>query len=121
MKFSIDEVEIFSKTYLDTLKDKLLCISLGKNGSLFQYKNLKGIVPSIKVKPVDTTGAGDAFYAGILSMISRFKHEDWNEDVLKEAFMFGNICGALNTLGKGAIDNLPTKTEVLEILSTLKE
>ena len=121
VKFSEDEVEIFTQAYIDSLKDKLLCISLGKNGSLFQYKSLKGIVPSIKVKPVDTTGAGDAFYAGILSIISDIKCENWDENVFKKAFLFGNICGALNTLGKGAIDNLPTKSEVLEIISKIKE
>ena len=121
VKFSEDEVEIFTQSYIDSLKDKLLCISLGKNGSLFQYKNLKGIVPSIKVKPVDTTGAGDAFYAGILSILSDIKRENWDENVFEKAFLFGNICGALNTLGKGAIDNLPTKSEVLEIISKIKE
>ena len=114
-------MEIFTQSYIDSLKDKLLCISLGKNGSLFQYKNLKGIVPSIKVKPVDTTGAGDAFYAGILSILSDIKRENWDENVFEKAFLFGNICGALNTLGKGAIDNLPTKSEVLEIISKIKE
>lgn len=121
VKFSEDEVEIFTQTYIDTLKDKLLCISLGKNGSLYQYQNLKGIVSSIKVKPVDTTGAGDAFYAGILSNISEINKENWNEDVFRNAFLFGNICGALNTLGKGAIDNLPSKEEVLEVMSKVKE
>lgn len=121
VKFSEDEVEIFTQEYVDNLTDKLLCISLGKDGSMYQYKGEKGTVSSIKVKPVDTTGAGDAFYAGILSKISEVNKDNWSSEVFKEAFLFGNICGALNTLGKGAIDNLPTQEEVLEIIASLKE
>ena len=114
VKFSEDEVEIFNEEYVNSLKDKLVCISLGKDGSKYFYNDLTNTIPSIKVKPVDTTGAGDAFYAGILSQIDGLTKEDWKKDKLDYAFLFGNICGALNTLGKGAIDNLPTKEEVLK-------
>lgn len=113
VKFSEDEVLIFTQEYVDSLKDKLICISLGKDGSMYRYNDLTNKVPSIKVKPVDTTGAGDAFYAGILANISKIDQENWTKDVLDYAFSFGNICGALNTLNKGAIDHLPTKEEVL--------
>lgn len=119
VKFSEDEVEIFTNEYVDSLKDKLLCISLGGNGSMYRFNDLESHVKSIKVKPVDTTGAGDAFYAGILANISTLKKEEWTKDLLDKAFKFGNICGALNTLGKGAIDNLPTKDEVLEKISLI--
>ena len=116
VKFSEDEVEIFNEDYVNSLKDKLVCISLGKDGSKYFYNNLTNKIPSIKVKPVDTTGAGDAFYAGILSQINGLTKEDWTKEKLDYAFLFGNICGALNTLGKGAIDNLPTKEEVLKLM-----
>ena len=121
VKFSEEEIEIFTKEYVDTLKDKLVCISLGKDGSRYQFNSLVGNVPSIRVIPVDTTGAGDAFYAGILSIISDINKANWSEKVFQDAFLFGNICGALNTLGKGAIDNLPSKLEVLKIMATVKE
>ena len=114
VKFSEDEVEIFNESYVNSLKNKLVCISLGKDGSKYIYNNLTNSIPSIKVKPVDTTGAGDAFYAGILSQIDGLSMNDFSKDKLDYAFRFGNVCGALNTLGKGAIDNLPTKEEVLE-------
>lgn len=114
VKFSEDEVETFNEEYVNSLKDKLVCISLGKDGSKYFYNDLTNTLPSIKVKPVDTTGAGDAFYAGILSQIDGLTKDNWTKDKLDYAFLFGNICGALNTLGKGAIDNLPTKEEVLK-------
>lgn len=114
VKFSEDEVEIFNEEYVNSLKDKLVCISLGEKGSRYFYNELTNTLPSIKVKPVDTTGAGDAFYAGILSQIDGLTIKDYTKEKLDYAFLFGNICGALNTLGKGAIDNLPTKEEVLK-------
>ena len=119
VKFSEEEIEIFTKDYVENLKDKLLCISLGSNGSMYKLNELENHIKSIKVKPVDTTGAGDAFYAGILANISAYKKEEWTKELLDQALMFGNICGALNTLGKGAIDNLPTKNEVLEKISLI--
>ena len=114
VKFSEDEVETFNEEYVNSLKDKLVCISLGKDGSKYFYNDLTNTLPSIKVNPVDTTGAGDAFYAGILSQIDGLTKDNWTKEKLDYAFLFGNICGALNTLGKGAIDNLPTKEEVLK-------
>lgn len=33
-------------------------------------QQFKGRVPGVKVKPVDTTGAGDAFVGGILSILA---------------------------------------------------
>lgn len=108
VKFSEDEVEIFGRDYIDgRLKDKLVCITLGGNGSEWRYLGRRNAVPSVKVKPVDTTGAGDAFYAGVLSRLDGLKKSEWTDGVLNHALKFGNVCGALNTLGRGAIDSLP--------------
>lgn len=107
VKFSEEETDIFTKEYVEGLTEKLVCISLGANGSEWRYQGKAKQVASIPVKPVDTTGAGDAFYAGVLSQIDGIKREAWTEEVFDKAFRFGNICGALNTLGRGAIDCLP--------------
>ena len=120
VKFSEDEVEIFNEEYVTSLKDKLVCISLGSSGSKYIYNDLTNCISSIKVIPVDTTGAGDAFYAGVLSQIDNLTKKEWNENKLDNAFLFGNICGALNTLGKGAIDNLPSKEMVTNVLLELR-
>lgn len=108
VKFSEDEVEIFGQDYIDgRLKEKLVCITFGGNGSEWRYLGRRNAVPSVKVKPVDTTGAGDAFYAGVLSRLDGLQKSEWTDGVLNHALKFGNVCGALNTLGKGAIDSLP--------------
>ena len=107
VKFSEDEVETFTEEYVDSLTDKLVLITLGKNGSEWRYKGMKNRVPAITVKSVDTTGAGDAFFAGALSVLNNNVGKPLTEKVLDHALRFGNIAGALNTTGRGAIDNLP--------------
>lgn len=117
VKFSEDEVEVFTENFVENeLKDKLVCISLGGNGSEWRYKGKSNRIPSIKVKPVDTTGAGDAFYGGVLSKLEKVSPSQWDEKTLDEALAFGNVCGALNTLGRGAIDCLPELNQILNAL-----
>jgi fructokinase len=106
VKFSEDEIEVFGEDYLENeLADRLICISLGGKGSEWRWKGQRKQIPSVAVKPIDTTGAGDAFYAGVLTNLDGVK--EYTEEILDGAFRFGNVCGALNTLGKGAIDCLP--------------
>ena len=107
VKFSEDEVEIFTEKYVYGLTDKLVLITLGKDGSQWRYKGKSANVPTISVKPVDTTGAGDAFFAGALSILDNNVGKDLTDELLNEALRFGNVAGALNTMGRGAIDNLP--------------
>lgn len=112
LKFSEDETEIFTEKYVSALTSKLILVSLGKAGSRWILNGDSDTVASISVKPVDTTGAGDAFYAGVLTKLSQTKKSEWTKEYLSRALLFGNICGALNTQGKGAITNLPTLSEI---------
>lgn len=107
VKFSEDEVETFGDDYVSSLTDKLVLITLGKEGSEWRYKGKSNRVPTITVQPVDTTGAGDAFFAGALSVIDKNVGDPITEQLLNHSLRFGNIAGALNTTGRGAIDNLP--------------
>ena len=116
VKFSEDEVETFTEEYVDSLCDKLVLITLGKEGSEWRYNGKRGQVPTITVKPVDTTGAGDAFFAGALSIIDKNVGMPLTDQLLCDALRFGNIAGALNTTGRGAIDNLPDLDTVKKYL-----
>lgn len=118
IKLSEEEINIFNEDYLIKLsKNALICISLGKKGSRYIYKEISNYIPSIKVNSVDTTGAGDCFFAGILVNIEKYKKEEWNKLLLDNIFKFANIAGALNTLSKGAIDNLPNLEEINKYLN----
>ena len=61
------------KDAAETLLQKtsaVFAITLGKEGTMLGYKNETEIIPSIKVKPVDTTGAGDAFVGAVLYQLN---------------------------------------------------
>lgn len=60
-----DAVEI-----LLTKTKSVFAITLGKEGTLLGINGQTIIVPSIAVKPIDTTGAGDAFVGAVLYQLS---------------------------------------------------
>ena len=122
VKLSSDEVSIFKEDYVDEIsKGRLVCITLGPDGSKYLYDDLQGFVKTIKVKPIDTTGAGDAFYAGLLTELDGLTKDKWTKEVLDNAFLFGNVCGALNTQGLGAINHFPSLLEVNKYIDLFKK
>jgi fructokinase len=58
-----------------------------------------------RVNPVDTTGAGDAFLAGVLSALV-------DGESLDEVLAFANVLAALTTTESGAVDALPDREAV---------
>ena len=118
VKFTEEELELLSKQkdVLNGLKtllnDKQVAVvTLGKDGSIF-YSNEKYIkVSSFPLKPVDTTGAGDAFYSYFLYRFDKgldIKDNNQIVDALRKA----NVTGALATQKKGAIDVAPSLEEI---------
>ncbi len=112
VKLSEDEYEIFGAEYVNGLKDKLICITLGSRGSKWKFGGREGSANTISVKPIDTTGAGDAFYAGLLKKLDGVDKSGYTDEFLNGALRYANVCGALNTLGHGAIDSLPDAATV---------
>jgi fructokinase len=51
-------------------------ITLGKDGTMIGMSKSTGIIPSIPVKPVDTTGAGDAFVGAVLYQLDQLLSKD---------------------------------------------
>lgn len=111
VKLSEDEYEIFGADYVERLQG-LVCITLGSRGSEWRLCGRKGHADTIKVKPIDTTGAGDAFYAGFLKKLDGVDKSEYTDGFLNGALRYANICGALNTLGRGAIDCLPDEAAI---------
>lgn len=120
VKFSEEEIGIFGESYLkENLSGKLLCISLGENGSEWRFDGNAGRVSTVKVRPVDTTGAGDAFFAGVLKGLDGTDRNEWTAEFLNRVFKEANVCGALNTLGRGAIDFLPDREKIEKTLKNI--
>ncbi|KAK9115322.1 hypothetical protein Syun_022119 [Stephania yunnanensis] len=95
---------------------KLLLVTEGPNGCRYYSKDFNGRVHGLKVDVVDTTGAGDAFVAGILSQLAVDISLLQDETRLREALRFANACGALTVMERGAIPALPSKEVVLDAL-----
>lgn len=95
---------------------KLLLVTEGPHGCRYYSKEFNGSVSGLKVDAVDTTGAGDAFVAGILSQLANDISLLQDEGRLREALKFANACGALTVTERGAIPALPTREAVLNAL-----
>ncbi len=122
-KFSLEEAFLLSGK--DTVEDacevlhevgaKIIVITLGKDGTYVSASNLKHTVPSIKVTPVDTTGAGDAFIGCLLYQIAELS--DFNmvfddNKLLLNMIEKANKAGAITTTNYGAIIALPTLSQL---------
>ena len=67
---------------------------------------------------VDTTGAGDAFTAGLIHQLLRLNNIVNSKSKAEEVIRFSNACGAIVCSGAGAIDPQPNNSEVLQFLSS---
>lgn len=112
VKFSEDEVKIFGEDYVSGFPEKLVFVTLGKRGAEWRFHGERHALPTIDIRPVDTTGAGDAFYAGVLSQLDGVAQGRWTAERLDKALAYGNVTGALNTLGHGAVDHLPSREDI---------
>ena len=109
IKLSEDEIVLLSKEDdIDlgvkkiTNENQLVFVTLGKNGSRFYFKGMSETVPTIKIKAVDTTGAGDAFYASVLKDLDGVDLNKIKKEALVNILTNANICGAKACMKKGA-------------------
>ncbi|WP_375749733.1 aminoimidazole riboside kinase [Vibrio sp. HN007] len=120
VKFSDDELLFLTdtKTLEEGLKaiksynNPLVLITQGAKGALVIHDENQELIAGKAVKPVDTTGAGDAFVGGLLAKLAQ--SDNWNtSEHIKSAVNWANGCGALATTQKGAMTALPTETDLL--------
>ena len=94
---------------------QIAVVTLGKEGSIFYSKNKFIKVGTYPLKPVDTTGAGDAFYSYFLYKLD--KGLDINDDeCIKNALLRANVVGGLTTQKSGAIGSAPSLIEVEDFI-----
>jgi len=90
---------------------RLVCATLGEEGSLARCDGREIRTPAFKVDCVDSTGAGDAF-RGAFAAGCLLMPDAEVEDVLT----YANAVAALNCRALGARGGLPTRAEVEELL-----
>ncbi|KAG0564347.1 hypothetical protein M758_8G098600 [Ceratodon purpureus] len=108
-----DEAVVMS-LFHDNLK--LLLVTDGPDGCRYYTPEFKGSVKSFKVATVDTTGAGDAFVAGLLHQLANTKNLLSNESSLRSALHFACACGAITTTERGAIPAMPDMSSAMKFM-----
>ena len=103
------------------LKDKynipLILLSKGKNGSAAYYKDIKVERPAcLKVKTIETTGAGDTFLGSVLNYILEHGLENLTEDNLTQMLDFANAAAGIITTRKGALKVMPSLEEINSLI-----
>jgi ribokinase len=86
---------------------KQVVMTTGENGALIVTAESSSHVPGIRVSAVDTTGAGDAFNAGLATALACGTS-------LEEAVRFAVVTGGLAVTKEGVIPSLPNCAQVVE-------
>lgn len=88
---------------------KNVIITLGTMGSFLATEDKKLLIPTKRVKAVDTTAAGDAFNGALAYALAKGEE-------ISEAVRFANCAGALAATKIGAQPSLPFEGEIHQLL-----
>ncbi len=86
---------------------KQVVMTLGEKGALIVTASSSSSVPAIRVPTVDTTGAGDAFNAGLATALAC-------GESLEDAVRFAVVTGGLAVTKEGVIPSLPHRDVVVQ-------
>ena len=98
---------------------RVLIQTLGADGARYYFRNSSQTMPGQKVKAVDATGAGDAFWGGFLSRMLQFGitgADEITEEMVQTALHYGNVSGGLCVQKMGGIPAIPDKDAILQAL-----
>ena len=103
---TIDNIKLAAKSLIDKGAQNIL-VTLGEKGAYLKNKDKDIIIPTMKVKAVDTTGAGDCFN-GVFAMYLAL-----GKSVI-EAIKYANVASSISVTRPGTVPSLPYKEEVEE-------
>ncbi len=108
------DVEASARELLRMIKPRAVFVKLGKDGSLVvEADKIKHVEP-LRVDAVDSTGAGDAFNAGVIYSLLEGKRAS-------EAALIGNAMGAYACTGIGARHFPRGISELAELFPQLRK
>jgi sugar/nucleoside kinase (ribokinase family) len=93
---------------LEQLGFSHVVVKLGADGAAIRTGGRMLQVPSPEIDVIDTTGAGDAFDAGLIDAVIAGADA---EEMLRQAA----ACGSLSTRTAGALNGLPTRQEIEDV------
>ena len=112
-EFTGKKIDISDINLLKSIYDELvnyfqtnIIITLEANGSFTVIDGVYQIIPSISVKAVDSTGAGDIFHGAFTYFIA-------NNYSLKDSIRLASITGAISVTRVGSRNSIPMLDEVI--------
>ena len=96
---------------------RLILLSMGKDGSRAYSGKTMAEVPGFTVNTIETTGAGDTFFGGILHHVLIWGLRDYTSAELTEMLTFANAAAAIVTTRKGALRVMPSLEEIQKLIA----
>lgn len=121
MKLSDEEIKLITKEEdlnkgilkLHDLGAKIISVTLGEKGTMLSIEGITETISSIKIKQIDSTGAGDAFVGAVLKKISNIENKkNIDLNTWKNIIEYANKVGAITCTNYGAIDSMPTEKDL---------
>jgi ribokinase len=94
---------------LQTGTDRVICVTLGKQGVMALVNGEPFVVPGRAVKAVDTTGAGDCFVGAVAARLA-------GGQAIQSALAYANAAASICVQRMGAGPSMPTAAEVAAVL-----
>ncbi len=111
--FSQKQTLILAFTKMEQMFQNNIVITLEAEGSIYRYNGQIKIMPSIKVKTIDSTGAGDIFHgAFVYGLAQGFDYE--------KTLKYASIAGALSVTRVGGYKSIPTLEEMKDVYEQVK-
>ena len=109
---TIDNIKSAAKCLIDKGAQNVL-VTLGEKGAYLLNKTEDIIIPTLKVKAIDTTGAGDCFNGVFATYLAMGKS-------VIEAIKYANTASSISVTRPGTVPSLPYKDEVDEKYKNFK-
>lgn len=99
---------------------RLAVITRAKDGCTAFAGGRRFDSPAYDVKTIDTTGAGDAFWAGVLLRLLEIGRpaEQLQDGEIRDVLRFANALGSLVTTRRGAIAAIPERKEIEALIAS---
>ena len=97
-------------------KIRLILLSMGRDGSRAYADETMAETKGFSVNAIETTGAGDTFFGGILHHVLKWGLRDYTREELTEMLTFANAAAAIVTTRKGALRVMPEETEIKALM-----
>lgn len=100
----------------------LICVTLGKNGSIAYYGDRKIVADAyVQKNVIETTGAGDTFCGCVLNYICENGLDNLTDAQIAQMLDYANAAASIITTRVGALNSMPEKSEIEDLIGSKTE